>query len=95
MDNLLVFSKSLLIAYFPHKIKLKAHNYTKINPLLLITHNKSHNILYFMQVKSINIHNFNLAKLILDTHKDSLLIPNQLFFSFKLCFLRAFIYLST
>ncbi|OCR10212.1 hypothetical protein A7X13_02910 [Helicobacter pullorum] len=63
MDNLLVFSKSLLIAYFPHKIKLKAHNYTKINPLLLITHNKSHNILYFMQVKSINIHKVNLAKL--------------------------------
>ncbi|EEQ63001.1 hypothetical protein HPMG_00458 [Helicobacter pullorum MIT 98-5489] len=31
--------------------------------MLLITHNKSYNILYFMQVKSINIHNFNLAKL--------------------------------
>jgi len=48
-----------------------------------------------MQVKSINIYKVNLAKLILDAHKGSLLIQNQLFFGFKLCFFRAFIYLST
>lgn len=40
-----------------------------------------------MQVKSINIHNFNLAKLILDTHKDSLLIQIQLFMALNYAFL--------
>ena len=39
-----------------------------------------------MQVKSINIHNFNLAKLILDTHKDSLLIQIQLFMALNYAF---------
>ncbi len=40
-----------------------------------------------MQVKSINIHKVNLAKLILDTHKDSLLIQINYFLALNYAFL--------
>lgn len=40
-----------------------------------------------MQVKSINIHKINLAKLILDAHKGSLLIQIQLFMALNYAFL--------
>lgn len=39
-----------------------------------------------MQVKSINIHKVNLAKLILDTHKDSLLIQINYFLALNYAF---------
>lgn len=39
-----------------------------------------------MQVKSINIYKVNLAKLILDAHKGSLLIQNQLFMALNYAF---------